>query len=64
MLIVGDLVHFSFQASDPTIVSPFDLDPTAAASARVSISSQVTNNCSFVAADVPLASSRSHVRRT
>jgi glyoxylase-like metal-dependent hydrolase (beta-lactamase superfamily II) len=37
LLIVGDLLHFSYQLQDPTLPSPFDTDPVRAAPARVAI---------------------------
>lgn len=37
LLVVGDLVHFSFQINDPSIASPFDWDPVAAARTRARV---------------------------
>jgi glyoxylase-like metal-dependent hydrolase (beta-lactamase superfamily II) len=37
MLIIGDLLHFSFQIADPSIASRFDMDAVAAATARAAV---------------------------
>jgi glyoxylase-like metal-dependent hydrolase (beta-lactamase superfamily II) len=37
LLVVGDLLHFSYQLEDPTLSSPFDADPPLAAPARAAV---------------------------
>jgi glyoxylase-like metal-dependent hydrolase (beta-lactamase superfamily II) len=37
LLIVGDLLHFSYQLQDPSLPSPFDAEPALAAPARAAV---------------------------